>query len=134
MSDLPRPTVPVNNDSQPFWDATADGRFLLQRCGGCQSVLWWPRALCPHCSSFDLDWFEAAGTGTVYSYSVPRGGGGRWGKAAPYVVAYVELTEGPRVLTNIVDCDVETVEIGMAVRVVWDPTEDGPAIPRFTPA
>lgn len=83
--------------------------------------------------SFDLDRFDAAGTGEVYSFSVPRGGGGRWGKAAPYVVAYVELTEGPRVLTNIVDCDVDTVHIGMPVTVVWHSTEDGPAIPRFKP-
>lgn len=133
-SELPRPTVPVDVDTQPFWDATADERFTLQRCVACSAVIWWTRAICPECMSFDLERFDAAGTGTVYSFSIPRGGGGRWGKAAPYVVAYVELAEGPRVLTNIVGCDPDSVTIGMNVRVVWDPTEDGPSIPRFTPA
>jgi len=134
VSELPRPTVPLNKDSQPFWDATTEGRFTLQRCGSCATVIWWSRAVCPECMSFDLERFDAAGTGTIYSFSVPRGGGGRWGRAAPYVVAYVELTEGPRVLTNIVGCDPDSVTIGMAVQVAWEPTDDGPAIPRFTPA
>lgn len=130
---LPNRTPQLNEDSQPFWDATEDQRLTLQRCRTCEAVIWFSRAMCPECMSFELERFDAAGTGTIYSFSVPRGGGGRWGRAAPYVVAYVELDEGPRVLTNIVDCDPEVVHIGMPVTVVWHPTEDGPAIYRFTP-
>lgn len=124
----PKPT----EDSQPFWDATAEGRFTLQRCDACQTVVWWPRAVCPMCSSFDLTWFDASGAGEVYSYTVVHRSVGRWNKATPYVVAYVELEEGPRVMTNIVDCDPEHVRVGSPVTVVWHDTGEGAALPRFT--
>ena len=75
-----------------------------------------------------------SGRGTVFSYTVVRGGvGSRWRDHIPYVVAYVELDEGPRLMTNVVDVDPETVEIGMAVEAVFDATDDGPAVLRFAP-
>ena len=76
----------------------------------------------------------ASGRGTVYSFSITRKGAGVWAEHSPYVVAYVELDEGPRVLTNIVGCDVDDVHIGMAVAVVFDPTPAGPAVYRFEPS
>lgn len=124
----PRP----NEDSQPFWDATAEGRFTLQRCTACDTVIWWPRSLCPECSSFDLEWFDASGNGRVYSYTVVHRSVGGWNKVTPYVVAYVELDEGPRVMTNIIDGDPAAVSIDSAVSVVWNDTEEGSALPRFT--
>jgi uncharacterized OB-fold protein len=76
-----------------------------------------------------------SGRGTVYSYSVTRAGGSRaWREHLPYVVAYVQLDEGPIIMTNIVDCDPETVRIDMAVSAVFDATEDGAALVRFAPA
>ena len=69
----------------------------------------------------------------VYSYTVTRRTVGRFRKSVPFVIAYVELEEGPRMLTNVVDCDPEQVEVGMPVRVSFDPSEDGTAIPRFAP-
>lgn len=128
LTKAPRP----NEDSQPFWDATAEGRFTLQRCTNCSSVVWWPRAICPKCSGFDLEWFDATGNGTVYSYSVVHRSVGAWNKVTPYVVAYVELEEGPRVMTNIVDCDPDAVAVGADVTVVWHDTGEGSALPRFT--
>ncbi|MFV0526248.1 MAG: Zn-ribbon domain-containing OB-fold protein [Acidimicrobiales bacterium] len=134
-AQLPVGTPHPNPDSAPFWAATAEGRFLLQRCTGCGTVMWWPRAVCPECSSFDLAWFEATGEGTVYSFSiVRRTPDRRWAPSAPYVLAYVELDEGPRVMTNIVDCDPDTVTVDQRVRVVWHDTGEGSALPRFTPA
>ncbi|MEM9564773.1 MAG: Zn-ribbon domain-containing OB-fold protein [Actinomycetota bacterium] len=128
------PTRPpaVNVDSEPFWAATAEGRLTLQRCADCGTVVWWPKALCPTCQSFDLGWFDATGRGTVYSYTVVHRAPGSWGRAAPYVLAYVELEEGPRLMTNIVDCDPEAVAIDAAVHVVWHDTGEGNALPRFT--
>ncbi len=127
------PTHPpaTNDDSAPFWAATAEGRLTLQRCTACDTVVWWPRSLCPECSSFDLEWFEATGNGTVYSYTVVHRAPGSWGRAAPYVLAYVELEEGPRLMTNIVDGDPEAVAIDAPVRVVWHDTGAGNALPRF---
>ncbi|MEM7326788.1 MAG: Zn-ribbon domain-containing OB-fold protein [Actinomycetota bacterium] len=130
--NLPTSAPRPNEDSKPFWDASGEGRFTLQRCSACETVVWWPRAICPICSSFDLEWFDAAGTGSVYSYTVVHRSIGRWNGATPYVVAYVELDEGPRVMTNIVDCDPADVAIGSTVRVVWHDTGEGTALPRFT--
>jgi uncharacterized OB-fold protein len=135
MSELPAPVPVVNPETKPFWDGTAEGRLLLQRCVGCAAVVWYPRTFCPQCAQERLEWFEASGRGTVYSFTiVRRGATGPYSDAAPYVLAYVELEEGPRLLTNIVDCDVETIRIGDEVRAVFHRTGDGPALVRFRPA
>ncbi len=131
---LPTPTPHPNLETQRFWDATLEGRLELPRCTSCEFVIWYPRELCPECGSTDGEWFEASGRGEVYSFSVTRRMPGRWGKAAPFVLAYVELDEGPRMMTNIVDCDPDTVTVGQRVEVVFHPTEDGPSIPRFRPS
>ena len=129
---LPAPPPLINSETKSLWDATTAGKLMLPRCNDCATVIWYPRAFCPECSSFDLTWFEATGLGTIYSYTVNRRGQGDYRDLA-YVLAYVELEEGPRVLTNIVDCDVESVVVGQAVKVVFHPTSNGAALPRFRP-
>ena len=133
MSSLPAPAPPVTLESQPFWDAAAEGRLVLPRCDACTTVIWYPRAFCPACGSSSVGWIDAAGTGSVYSYTVVRKGQGAYRDAAPYVVAYVELDEGPRMMTNVVDCDPDAVAIGMRVEVTFDATDKGTALPRFRP-
>ncbi len=130
---LPAPAPQINEETQAFWDATAEGRFLLRRCEN-GHVIWYPRFLCPECHTTETEWFEASGRGTVYTYSIVRRGQGPFADAAPYVTAYVELEEGPRVLTNIVGCAPEDVAIGQAVEVVWHDTGEGTALYRFRPA
>jgi uncharacterized OB-fold protein len=130
---LPAPAPIVNAETKHFWDATQEGKLLLTRCKECNTVIWYPRAFCPECSSFDTEWVEASGRGTIYSYTVNRRGQGDYRDMA-FVLAYVELEEGPRMLTNIVDCDIESVRVGDAVEVVFHPTSAGPALPRFRPA
>ena len=134
MSGLPTPTPPVNLETRPYWEAAARGVLRLPRCDRCGLVIFYPRSRCPQCRSQDTTWIDLSGRGTVYSYTVTRRIGGRWREHTPLVVAYVELAEGPRMLTNLVDCDPEAVAIGMPVAVVFDPAGDGVAIPRFTPA
>ena len=124
----PQPTV----ENAPFWEAAAAGRLVLPRCTACSTVIWYPRAFCPACRGFAVEWFEASGRGTVYSFTVSYRGQGPWREVAPYVIAYVELAEGPRVLTNIVDCDPETVAIGLPVAAVFDPA-GAAALLRFRP-
>ena len=133
-SGLPTGTPPVNLETQAFWDATAEHRFLLRRCTACGFAIWYPRALCPDCGSVDTEWVEASGRGTIYTFSTTRRGQGRWRDVTPYVLAYVELEEGPRVLTNIVGADPDTLRIGQAVEVTWDDTGEGPALYRFRPS
>lgn len=140
---LPAPEPWVHADAKPYWDGTAEGRLVLPRCTACDTVIWYPRAFCPRCGSFDVEWFDAPGTGEIYSFSIPRRGQGAYRDAAPYVLAYVELDlpegvggdgPGPRVITNIVDRDPDAVRIGDRVEAVFHPTERGVALVRFRPA
>jgi uncharacterized OB-fold protein len=131
--DLPAQSPGVTLETQPFWDATREGRLLLPRCDDCEFVIWYPRRLCPACGSRNVSWFDATGTGTVYTYTIVAKGAGSYRDAGPYVVAFVELDEGPRVMTNIVDAPVESIFVGQRVGVVFTPTEDGTALPRFHP-
>ena len=135
--DLPAPDPFVSDDAAPFWDATREHRLVLPRCTGCQAFIWYPRGFCPRCGSLSVDWEEVGGTGTVYSASIPRRGQGAYRDAAPYVLAYVELDvpggDGPRIITNIVECEPESVSVGDRVTVVFHDTSSGHALPRFRP-
>jgi uncharacterized OB-fold protein len=133
MSTLPTPAPTVTQANAAFWAATAEGRFQLQRCNECDTVLWFPRRHCPLCWTENVSTFDASGKGVVYSFTVIRKGAMAYKESGPFVIAYVELAEGPRVMTNIVDCDVETVKVGMPVEVVWDDTGQGNALYRFRP-
>jgi uncharacterized protein len=121
-------------ESRPFWEGLTAGQLRLQRCARCAGVVWYPRGLCPLCGSVDLVWFTASGQGSIYSFTVVRRAPEPFGSAVPYVVAYVELDEGPRVLTNIVHCDPGLVRIGQPVQGVFDTDEAGLALLRFRPA
>src|SRR5215467_4135536 len=118
----------VTPETQLFWDAAAAGRLLLKRCLGCGEPHHYPRPICPFCGSDRTEWRDASGRGTIYSYSVMRRA------PVPYALAYVTLDEGVTMMTNIVDCDLDAIRIGQAVRVVFKPTDDGPPVPMFTPA
>jgi uncharacterized OB-fold protein len=134
VADLPAfPPEPSLEDA-PFWEAAAEDRLVLPRCRSCSTFIWYPRAFCPQCrSTSGVEWVPASGRGTVYSFTVSHRGMGPWSEHAPYVVAYVELEEGPRVLTNIVGADLDSLRIGDAVEAVFQPA--GPSkVPRFRPA
>lgn len=130
-----RPQPRPNEISEPFWSATAEGKFLIQRCGACSEAIFYPRTNCTACGSTDLGWEEASGKGEVYTFTVARRPTHRaFAEVDPIVLAIVELAEGPHVTTNIVNVIPEDVEIGMAVEVVFEEESDGIAIPVFTPA
>lgn len=117
----------VDAATEPFWNAARDGILTLRRCIDCSKVHWYPRALCPFCMG-DTAWIAASGRGTIYSLTVTRKVG-----PVPYALAYVQLEEGVTLLTNIVDCDLDALQIGDRVRVTFKPAEGGAAIPMFTP-
>ena len=134
MSTLPVSAPRINRETKPFWDGTAQGRLVLPHCNACGFVIWYPRARCPECSSTDVRWEEASGRGSSTASPSLRKGHGAYREVGPYVLAYVELDEGPRVMTNIVDCDPQSLSVGQRVRVVFDDTGEGSALYRFTPA
>lgn len=136
-SELPAPEPVVTPETKSFWDATTDQRIVLQRCANCHAVIWYPRGICPECSHLALLEFESAGRGTIYSFTVNHRGEGPYRESAPYVLAYVELDEGPRLLTNIVGVDPAddgALRIGLPVRAVFSPASTGSSLVRFAPA
>ena len=130
---LPVPPPAINPETKTFWDATAEGRLLLTKCPTCDLVIWYPKAICVSCGGTPTEWIEASGQGTIYSFSITRRGQGLYRDASPYVLAYVELEEGPRIVTNVVDSDPDSLSVGQAVEVVFHDTGKGNALPRFRP-
>lgn len=126
---------PVSDEATTFWDATRAQQFLLPWCTACVTAIWYPRLTCPRCLGDAVEWREASGTATVYACSIHwKPGTGRVDEDGPYVVALVDLTEGVRVMTNVVECAPSDVEIGMAVVLAWEPLSDGRHLPVFRPA
>jgi uncharacterized protein len=130
----PRPAPVPDADSAPYWTALHDGHLLVQRCEDCQEVQLYPRDRCMACRG-PVSWVEASGRGTVYSFTVIRQNYSRpfrdW---IPYVVAIVELEEGPRVMTNVIDCDPDNVQVGMPVQARFEVVSDDAGIALFAPA
>lgn len=113
----------------PFWEAARQHRLLVQQCAACGSHQFYPRPFCIACNATDVNWVEAKGTGRVYSMStvhVPPSPD----YEVPYVVAVVELDEGPKLMTNIVNGD---CRIDDRVRVVWEARDGTPPLPMFEP-
>ena len=119
----------MNPGDEPYFQAAGEGKLLLKKCNDCGEVHHYPRALCPFCWSEKVEWVQAKGTGEIYTYTVTRRGG-----PVPYCIAYVTLDEGPRMMTNIVDCDLDTIKIGQRVKVTFKKTEGGASVPCFAPA
>lgn len=120
-------------ETQPFWDGAKRHELMLPRCRGCGQYHFYPRALCPFCWSTDLEWIKASGKGKVHTFSIPQRA--VMGITGPFIVAIVELDEGPRIATNIigVDPDPKNVWCDMAVEVVFDDLTDAIALPKFRP-
>ena len=128
MAERRYPEPVVTPETGEFWQAAKEDRLLIKRCRACGKFHWYPRAVCPHCMSGETEWVEAEGDGTIYSFSVMERA------EVPYAIAYVELAEGVRMMTNIVDCPFAGIRIGQAVSVRFAPTEGGGKLPVFVPA
>ncbi len=126
---------PVTDESAPFWDATREQRFVLPWSTARGVPMWFPRRVDPAAPDQPVEWREASGEGTVYAASVHhKVGPGRDPADGPYVVALVELSEGARMMANVVACPPDGVVVGMPVRLVWQPLSDGRHLPQFAPA
>ena len=121
------PAPLINPESARFYDAAREGVLLVGKCQECGQFHFYPRALCPHCFSDRTEWVPAKGSGVIYTYSTLHRG-----VPVPYTIAYVTLDEGVSMMTNLVDCDPATLEIGARVKVVFKLAEDGTPVPMFT--
>lgn len=131
-----RPLPKTNElDTQPFWAATKEKEFKYQQCASCDTVVFYPRGHCTGCTSGELVWKTASGKATVYSYSVVRQSYHPFFRnMVPYAVAWIDLEEGPRILSNVVGIEdpLTDVSIGQSVQLEWEEHEEL-CIPLFRP-
>ena len=131
-AEIKHPNVGASWETRGYWEGCSRHELVLQRCRDCKVVQHRPRAICASCLSNDIEHFVASGRGTIYSYTTThQNQQSGFREACPYVLAYVDLEEGPRLMTNIVGGDPGTVRIGDAVVVDFADSEKGFAIPRF---
>jgi len=128
--DLPT----IEPESEPYWTALAEGRLLVKQCRACGRHHSYPRPFCPHCWSDEVDWVEVSGEATLYTHSVVyRNDLPPFAPQVPYVAAVVDLDEGPRLMTRIVNCEADDLKIGMRVRFRPEPVTDDVTIAVFAP-
>ena len=129
-----RPIPYPDNASREYWAAAAEGRLLYQECPNCGNRQLYPRGACMACGETP-EWRDASGRGTVHTFTVIRQNYAQpFRDMLPYVVAIIELEEGPRLMSNLTDCAVTDVSIGMPVEVHFEPLDDGVGVPLFRPA
>ena len=129
---LPIPII----DNQEFWDGCKKHEFRIQQCKSCGTLRHYPRPACHNCASFDTEWVKVGGRGKVYSYTIayhpfhPY-----FADKIPYPVVVVELDGAPgvRMASNMVDCPVEDIKVGMAVDVVWEDVSEEHTLYKFRP-
>jgi len=132
--DYAKPLPNVNEDNKEFWRGCKSHELRFQKCRDCGHVRWPPSMICPACHSLETEWIVSSGKGKVYTfviYHVAYHEGFK--NDVPYIVADVELEEGPRLPTNILDCPHEKIACDMPVKVVWEDVTEEFSLPKFRP-
>lgn len=134
MFAIEKPLPMPNEDTAPYWEAARAGELRMQRCADCGWVRFPPALLCPRCLSERAEWAPMSGRGTVFSWVVVhQSQHPAFNPDAPYNVAVIELDEGPRLHTNLLDCALDEIRIGMRVEVVFEKVNDDITLPKFRP-
>ena len=132
---VPKPLPGVDEDTKPFWDYCKQHELRVQKCSSCGKLRYPVSTICPSCLHMESEWVQLSGKGQVFSFIIVRR---RYhpGFAAdiPYTVAIVETEEGLRMLSNIIGCDPQAVQINMPVEVVFEDVSPEFALPKFRPA
>ena len=126
---LPAP----DNAALHYWQSAADGKLVLQRCVDCGQFQFYPRALCAACGG-ETEWVDASGRGTLYTFTIIRQNRSEaFVRLSPYAVGIVELDEGVRMMSNIVGCELDQIEVGMALEVLLLKAADDVGLPFWRP-
>jgi uncharacterized OB-fold protein len=131
MAEYTRPLPVPDGDTKPYWDAAKEHRLTIQRCQNCHEAIFYPRSLCPHCMSDRIEWIAASGKGTIYSYTVVHQSPAAFADIVPYVVALINLAEGVRLMSRVVDSAPADVKIGAPVEVVFEDVTPEISLPHF---
>ncbi len=127
-----KPLPVITDESRPFWEGCRQGKLMLQYCEKCQQYQFYPRLYCMQCGAETPSWVEASGRGTVYSYTIIRQNKSpEFRNDTPYNVVIVQLVEGPRMLSNIIDIPNDNLRVDMPVMVTFDAVTDTITLPRF---
>jgi uncharacterized protein len=130
--NVEKPVPAQTHDSRKFWFSCSRNKLILQRCAECATTQYYPRSICMNCGSGNIEWVDSPGKGTVYSYTViHRAPSAAFGKDTPYVLAIIQLVEGPRMMSNIVDCDPADVRIGSEVEAGFEKRAEDIGVPVF---
>jgi len=131
----PLPNPLHRETSRPFWEAARRHELSMQRCTACGRLVWYPRELCPFCLSSRLEWVTLSGRGRLHSYTViHQPANPAFQGDVPYIYAIVELEEGPRIVSNLVECAPEQARIDMALEAVYDDVTAEVTLVKFRPA
>jgi uncharacterized OB-fold protein len=133
MSDYIKPLPKPSPTSRPYWEAARRHELQLQHCGACGDFIYYPRPRCPNCMSDNLKWERVSGRGKLYSYTIVRRASTRSFADGPYVLAIVELDEGPHMTTNLI-APHDQLKIGMPVAVHFDDVTPDHTLVKFKPA
>ncbi len=139
MTDPPydKPLPVAQPESDRYWEGARNGELWLRRCLDCKRAYFYPRNICPNCSSRNVEWAKVSGRATLYTFAIVHRAPHPGCEAdVPYVTAIVELEEGPRMATNIVGvaADPAALTIGMPLRAVFEKATDQVTLPKFRPA
>lgn len=128
LKTQPRPTP----ETEPYWQGCRDNQLLIQSCSDCGNVQFYPRSICTECMSQNLDWVKASGQATIISYTVMhRSVSKAYCVDGPQVLALVRLEEGPQMMSHVIDCDEDTLSIGLAVEVTFQEWSQDIVMPVF---
>ena len=128
---IPASMLVQDSDSRPYWEGLTQGELRIQHCDTCSKAVFYPRSICPHCHSDQLSWIVASGKGTIYSYTVAHQGFGPFAEDVPFVIAIIELEEGTRMMSRIVDARRQDIVVGAAVRVTFESVSEDLTLPYF---
>ena len=128
--------IPLNREtSRPFWEGAKRHELHMPRCRRCDRLFWYPREVCPVCLGADIDWVQVSGRGRLHSFTViHQPANPAFRDDVPYIYAIVQLDEGPRLITNVVECPPEKVHIDMPLVAVYDDVTPDVALVKFRPA
>ena len=135
-TDYKKPLPIPTPETQEYWDGAKRHELRIPFCRGCQSHFFYPRPLCPKCHSWDVEWRTASGRATLHAYAIQQRPQGPGFEDVPYITAIVQLDEGPRMMTNLIEIEPDPAQLtnGMPLEVVFDDVTDEITLPKFRPA
>ena len=134
MTQFRKPIPFIYNENKPFFDGTKRHELVIQRCKDCGNFYFYPRAFCPNCLSENVEWKKVSGKGKVYSFTIcTRPGNPAFAGDVPYNVSIIELDEGIRMMSKVVDCKNEDIKCDMPVEVVFEDASPEVTLPYFRP-